>query len=242
MACERNVRAHVCHGLRFPGLSGMEWRPRLARVPYGKACRWTAERCNRRFWVGRAVGRGSGGAPGGGKHAVHVWVRYRAGTSFVCLECSAVSPVYDHDERSWRHLATCQLQTRLHAAVPRVQCATHGVRTAQVRVGLGAGDSLNGRGSLLTFVQASIAQAAGASGPSISADAATMAPGTDTHNRRGTLLRITLRAIVLGDLSSSAGSSGDASLQAPTRCRYGSQCSIRPTGLRFFARSAGVGR
>jgi transposase len=32
----------------------------------------------------------------------------------------------------WRHLDTCQFQTHLHAAIPRVQCPTHGVK--QVRV------------------------------------------------------------------------------------------------------------
>ena len=36
-------------------------------------------------------------------------------------------PIYDHREREWRHLDTCQLQTRLHARVPRVDCPTHGV-------------------------------------------------------------------------------------------------------------------
>jgi len=66
------------------------------------------------------------------EHAVHVWVAARAGTTFACPECAVASPVYDHGERSWRHLDTCQFQTLLHAAVPRVQCATHGVRTIQV--------------------------------------------------------------------------------------------------------------
>ena len=36
-------------------------------------------------------------------------------------------PDYDHREREWRHLDTCQLQTRLHARVPRVECPTQGV-------------------------------------------------------------------------------------------------------------------
>jgi len=66
------------------------------------------------------------------EQAVHVWVREHAGATFGCPECAAPSPIYDHVERSWRHLDTCQFQTLLHAAVPRVQCATHGVRTIQV--------------------------------------------------------------------------------------------------------------
>ena len=66
------------------------------------------------------------------EQAVHVWVREAAGTSFGCPECTAPSPTYDHVERVWRHLDTCQFQTLLHAAVPRVRCATHGVRTIPV--------------------------------------------------------------------------------------------------------------
>jgi transposase len=66
------------------------------------------------------------------EQVVHVWVQARDGTSFVCPECGATSPIYDHHARSWRHLDTCQFQTLLHAAVPRVTCTTHGVRTIQV--------------------------------------------------------------------------------------------------------------
>ena len=66
------------------------------------------------------------------EQAVHVWVREHADSTFGCPECAAPSPIYDHVERSWRHLDTCQFQTLLHAAVPRVQCATHGVRTIPV--------------------------------------------------------------------------------------------------------------
>lgn len=39
---------------------------------------------------------------------------------------------YDHPERRWRHLDTCQYQTIVIAAVPRVSFPEHGVR--QVRV------------------------------------------------------------------------------------------------------------
>jgi transposase len=66
------------------------------------------------------------------EQAVHVWVRAQATARFGCSECGEVSPIYDHVERSWRHLDTCQFQTLLHARVPRVQCATHGVRTTRV--------------------------------------------------------------------------------------------------------------
>ena len=64
--------------------------------------------------------------------AVHVWLEERADTSFACPECGRVSAMYDHVERSWRHLDTCQYETRLHARVPRVDCAEHGVKTVTV--------------------------------------------------------------------------------------------------------------
>lgn len=64
--------------------------------------------------------------------AVHVWLAEDPGTTFTCPECQALSPLHDHVERSWRHLDTCQYETRLHAKVPRVRCAEHGVRTVAV--------------------------------------------------------------------------------------------------------------
>lgn len=66
------------------------------------------------------------------EQVVHVWVRAQTGTRFGCPECGEPGPIYDHGERSWRHLDTCQFQTLLHAAVPRITCPTHGVRTITV--------------------------------------------------------------------------------------------------------------
>jgi transposase len=63
---------------------------------------------------------------------VEVWVAATAETPFGCLECAAPSPIHDHVERRWQHLDTCQFRTLLCARVPRVRCATHGVRTARV--------------------------------------------------------------------------------------------------------------
>lgn len=64
--------------------------------------------------------------------AVHVWVVPRPGTRFGCSDCGEVSPIYDHQERSWRHLDTCQFRTLLHARVPRLNCVTHGVKLLRV--------------------------------------------------------------------------------------------------------------
>ncbi len=50
-----------------------------------------------------------------------------------CPECGELLSVNDHTkQRSWRHLDTCQLQTIVHASIPRVDCATHGVLQVQV--------------------------------------------------------------------------------------------------------------
>src|SRR2546422_8696429 len=51
--------------------------------------------------------------------AVHVWLARTEGAPAPCPECQTACPIYDHREREWRHLDTCQLQTRLHARVPR---------------------------------------------------------------------------------------------------------------------------
>ena len=62
--------------------------------------------------------------PGG---AVHVWLARTAGAPAECPQCQTRSPLYDHRDREWRHLDTCQLETRIHARVPRVDCPSHGV-------------------------------------------------------------------------------------------------------------------
>jgi transposase len=64
--------------------------------------------------------------------AVHVWLQRAADAAAECPECHTAQTIYDHREREWRHLDTCQLQTRLHARVPRVDCPTHGVLQSPV--------------------------------------------------------------------------------------------------------------
>ena len=64
---------------------------------------------------------------------VDVWADHSDGTRWRCPECSVALPLYDHsEERSWRHLDSCQFKTFLHARPPRVQCPQHGV--LQVRL------------------------------------------------------------------------------------------------------------
>lgn len=64
-----------------------------------------------------------------------VWIRVgpRPGAVLHCPECKAGSPGYDRvEERRWRHLDTMQYRTILVSRVPRVRCATHGVRQVLV--------------------------------------------------------------------------------------------------------------
>lgn len=66
------------------------------------------------------------------KETVYVWVGAPPGTDLKCPECGEISPAYDHSERRWRHLDTCQYTTVLCARLPRVSCSAHGVKTVRV--------------------------------------------------------------------------------------------------------------
>ena len=63
---------------------------------------------------------------------VHVWVALPRGERWVCPECQAAAPIHDHQERTWRHLDTCQFKTLVHSRVPRLNCPTHGIRQLTV--------------------------------------------------------------------------------------------------------------
>jgi transposase len=63
---------------------------------------------------------------------VRVVVDVPADASLPCPTCGRVCGRYDHRERRWRHLDTCQLKTLIVADLPRVSCSEHGV--VQVKV------------------------------------------------------------------------------------------------------------
>jgi transposase len=64
---------------------------------------------------------------------VDVYAEHAKRKTWLCPECDAACGLHDHDEeRTWRHLDSCQFKTLLHARIPRVHCDEHGVR--QVRV------------------------------------------------------------------------------------------------------------
>jgi transposase len=59
---------------------------------------------------------------------VDVWAEHPENAAWVCPHCTKTLPSYDHaEERTWRHLDSCQFQTYLHARIPRVACGEHGV-------------------------------------------------------------------------------------------------------------------
>ena len=64
---------------------------------------------------------------------VEVWAGHAESARWPCPECATELALYDHgEERTWRHLDSCQFQTYLYARPPRVACPDHGVR--QVRL------------------------------------------------------------------------------------------------------------
>jgi transposase len=63
---------------------------------------------------------------------VRLRVELRARARLRCPVCRAVCGSHDRRERRWRHLDTMQYRTILIARIPRVACATHGVRQVAV--------------------------------------------------------------------------------------------------------------
>ena len=63
---------------------------------------------------------------------VTVSVALEPGSALCCPQCGQTAPGYDHREREWRHLDTCQFQTIVAARVPRVECPAHGVHQIAV--------------------------------------------------------------------------------------------------------------
>ena len=63
-----------------------------------------------------------------------IWIEidYDRDANTPCPKCSTAVKRHDHRKREWRHLDTCQLETRLVAEVPRTSCPVHGVLTMQV--------------------------------------------------------------------------------------------------------------
>ena len=62
------------------------------------------------------------------RQCVDGWAEHLEDATWACSHCAQTLPLYDHaEERTWRHLDSCQFQTHLHARIPRVACGEHGV-------------------------------------------------------------------------------------------------------------------
>jgi len=58
---------------------------------------------------------------------VNVFIEVDRTHELKCPICEKSSPRYDARSRTWRHLDSCQFKTLVHASIPRVHCAEHGV-------------------------------------------------------------------------------------------------------------------
>ena len=62
-----------------------------------------------------------------------IQIDFAPGSRFPCPTCGAADcPAYDTEQKSWRHLNFFQHQAYLNARVPRVRCATCGIRQVHV--------------------------------------------------------------------------------------------------------------
>jgi transposase len=67
------------------------------------------------------------------RERVAICVAWPERTPVACPECGKLCPVYDRlPERTWRHLSVMQYLLELRCAVPRCECAEHGVKTMTV--------------------------------------------------------------------------------------------------------------
>ena len=67
------------------------------------------------------------------KKRVDVYLDHEEKGVFRCQYCNKKAPIYDHGkERTWRHLDTCDLQTYIHAKLPRIDCAEHFVQQIEI--------------------------------------------------------------------------------------------------------------
>lgn len=64
---------------------------------------------------------------------VDIYLQWAYLTDGTCPECGKTCKIHDRrEERTWRHLDTCQLKTFIHCSTPRVKCSEHKTKTMEV--------------------------------------------------------------------------------------------------------------
>src|SRR6476469_9725637 len=61
-----------------------------------------------------------------------LYLDFAPGSAFACPECGALRKAYDTSRREWRHLNFFEHKCYLHADLPRVDCSSCGIKTADV--------------------------------------------------------------------------------------------------------------
>jgi transposase len=59
-------------------------------------------------------------------------VVFREEMGIICPICKKTATLYDHRNRRWRHLDSCNHKTIIEAEVPRIQCEEHGIKQIPV--------------------------------------------------------------------------------------------------------------
>ncbi len=74
------------------------------------------------------------------EHQLDLWLDFASCSRFACPLRGAACGVYETADRVWRHLNFFQHKTFLHTLQPRIECAEHGVKTAEAQQRCAGGD------------------------------------------------------------------------------------------------------
>jgi len=82
--------------------------------------------------LGQTPWRVKGAEFSGEPKTLEIKLGFERGSRFACPECGTECSVHDTKEKRWRHLNFFQYRCELVAPTPRVKCAEHGIRVAEV--------------------------------------------------------------------------------------------------------------
>lgn len=63
---------------------------------------------------------------------LHIYLDFKKGSKFNCIICGTESPVYDTEEKTWRHLNFFQYKSYIHFRTPRTDCPEHTIHLIDV--------------------------------------------------------------------------------------------------------------